>query len=119
MTHTPNLRGTRTGRISTVSVNNNQEHLSLQRLSEGRYAIVSFSAARRCDTHLGYVVADCAAEVQNLDNKSDGYGCFGISDRVRVGDIVFGSEVIEAPSIAAIRTVSPGVHVATYDSHDI
>lgn len=103
-------------RVSRIPVNNGQDYLSVQREAPGRYKVLDFSGRVAHQDAFGFVIADCAAEVQNRDATSDSFTCFGISDRVQVGGCIFDIEVVEGPNLNELRQAAKGLVMEGYDT---
>lgn len=106
-------------RVSRIPVNGGNACLTVTRTARGKYAVTNFSGRVTRNDCFGFVVADCTANVQNLDHASDPFTCFGISDQVKVGDCVFGIDTLEGPSLETLRDAAKGLVLATYDSADM
>jgi hypothetical protein len=105
-------------RVSRIPVNGGDAYLTVTRTARGKYAVDDFSGRVAHDDAFGFVVADCAANVQNLDRFSDSFTCFGISDQVKVGDVVFGIDTIEGPNLEVLRDAAKGLVLVGYDTTD-
>jgi hypothetical protein len=97
-------------------VNGGKGWIEVEKDSSGSYRVVANSMTDYF-TELGFIGQ--AGPVEVLDPSADGYGCFGISEMVKVGEVILTPAIITAPNLDAIARALQMVEVVAWCSGDI
>lgn len=112
---TQTTQGKRDSRIDV----NGGAYLTVMREAPGKYAVLSYSGKAIGDDNFGFVLADCPANVHNLDHSSDSFTCFGISERITAGDCTFTVDTLEGPTLDVLRAAARGLVMTSYSSQEL
>lgn len=82
-----------------------------------RFAVVDFKMADADHYWFGFTPG--SSGVENLDETSDIQQCFGISSKIRYGDVVLGNSEMKASSIEELTQALNCVKIRVYNPEEI
>lgn len=83
-----------------------------------RWEVLSFEIKGRPELRMAFSLKGGSA-AEDLDGKSDTAQCFGLSNRVRVGDVVLGTLEMRAASLPELEAALKAVQVVGFNHEEI
>lgn len=83
-----------------------------------RWEVLSFHIEGRPELSLAFSLKG-GGTAEDLDGKSDMAQCFGLSNRVRVGDVVLGTQEMRAASLPELEAALKAVRVVGFNHEEI